>query len=107
MRSNIRPENIELTFLPAIISLYSQDMAFDKQCQLFSRQAFPPAPGRRDPITTNPKLLDKVREVMRLKHYAIRTETAYCDLIRRYVRFHEMKGLPGPPAGRAQDGTCS
>ncbi len=39
--------------------------------------------GRRDLITPNPKLklLDQVREVMRLKHYSIRTETAYCDWI--------------------------
>ena len=53
-----------------------------------------PAPmaGRRDLITPNPKLklLDQVREVMRLKHYSIRTETAYCDWIRRYLKFHGM-----------------
>src|SRR5512140_1179736 len=43
--------------------------------------------GRQDLITPNPKLklLDQVREVMRLKHYSIRTETAYCDWIKRYV----------------------
>jgi integron integrase len=48
--------------------------------------------GRRDLITPNPKLklLDQVREVMRLKHYSIRTETAYCDWIRRYIKFHAM-----------------
>ena len=44
-------------------------------------------------ITPNPKLklLDQVREVMRLKHYSIRTETAYCDWIRRYIKFHGMR----------------
>ncbi len=49
--------------------------------------------GRRDRITPNPKLklLDQVREVMRLKHYSIRTETAYCDWIRRYIKFHGMQ----------------
>ena len=43
-------------------------------------------------IVPNPKLklLDQVREVMRLKHYSIRTERCYCDWIRRYVRFHGM-----------------
>jgi integron integrase len=43
-------------------------------------------------IIPNPKLklLDQVREVMRLKHYAIRTERSYIDWIRRYVRFHKM-----------------
>ena len=46
-----------------------------------------------DLIVPNPKLklLDQVREVMRLKHYAIRTEKAYCDWIKRYVKFHKMR----------------
>ena len=44
-------------------------------------------------VIPNPKLklLDQVREVMRLKHYSIRTERSYCDWIRRYVHFHGMK----------------
>ncbi|MEO8487404.1 MAG: integron integrase [Betaproteobacteria bacterium] len=33
-------------------------------------------------------LLDRVRERIRLKHYSIRTEQAYCDWIRRFVVFH-------------------
>jgi hypothetical protein len=39
-------------------------------------------------VLPNPKLklMDQVREVLRVKHYAIRTEQAYCDWIRRYVR---------------------
>jgi integron integrase len=49
--------------------------------------------GRRDLITPNPKLklLDQVREVMRLKHYSLRTERAYCDWIRRFIKFHGMR----------------
>jgi hypothetical protein len=31
------------------------------------------------------KLLDQVREVMRLKHYSLRTEHTYCDWIKRYI----------------------
>lgn len=44
-------------------------------------------------VVPNPKLklLDQVREVMRLKHYSLSTERSYCDWIRRYVRFHQMK----------------
>ena len=44
-------------------------------------------------VIPNPKLklLDQVREVMRLKHYSIRTERCYCDWIRRYVQFHHMR----------------
>ena len=44
-------------------------------------------------VIPNPrlKLLDQVREVMRLKHYSIRTERCYCDWIRRYIKFHGMR----------------
>src|SRR2546425_991765 len=53
----------------------------------------PPVIGRQNLITPNPKLklLEQVREVMRLKHYSIRTESAYCDWIKRYARFHNMR----------------
>ena len=33
-------------------------------------------------------LLDRVRERIRLRHYSIRTEQAYCDWIRRFILFH-------------------
>lgn len=39
-------------------------------------------------MTVKPKLLDQVREKIRLKHYSIRTEQAYLDWIRRYILFH-------------------
>jgi integron integrase len=47
----------------------------------------------QDLVIPNPKLklMDQVREVLRVKHYAIRTEQAYCDWIRRYVCFHTMR----------------
>jgi integron integrase len=35
-----------------------------------------------------PKLLDQVREVLRMKHYSIRTEQAYVNWIKRYIFFH-------------------
>ncbi len=38
------------------------------------------------------KLLDQVGEVMRLRHYSIRTDYSYCDWIGRYVKFHQMQG---------------
>ena len=37
------------------------------------------------------KLLDQVRDVMRLKHYSLRTERTYCDWIERFIRFHGMR----------------
>src|SRR6267154_1313313 len=44
-------------------------------------------------VIPNPKLkvMDQVREVMRLKHYSIRTERCYSDWIRRYIKFHGMR----------------
>jgi integron integrase len=38
-----------------------------------------------------PRLLDQVREQIRLKHYSIRTERVYCEWIKRYVRFHHYR----------------
>jgi hypothetical protein len=35
-----------------------------------------------------PKLLDQVRDVIRRKHYSIRTERTYIDWIRRFILFH-------------------
>ncbi|MBU6485615.1 MAG: integron integrase [Betaproteobacteria bacterium] len=36
----------------------------------------------------SPRLLDRVRDRIRFKHYSIRTEQAYVDWIRRFIRFH-------------------
>lgn len=38
-----------------------------------------------------PKLLDQVREVIRMKHYSIRTEQAYVQWIKRYIFFHNKR----------------
>ena len=37
---------------------------------------------------TDKKLLDQVRDAIRLKHYSIRTEEAYTNWIKRYIYFH-------------------
>jgi integron integrase len=37
------------------------------------------------------KLLDQLREVIRLKHYAYRTEETYVQWVRRYILFHEKR----------------
>lgn len=36
-------------------------------------------------------LLDEVRDVIRLKHYSIRTEEAYVNVIRRFILFHHKR----------------
>ncbi len=38
-----------------------------------------------------PKLLDRVREILRLKHYAIRTEETYVQWIIRFIHFHHRR----------------
>jgi site-specific recombinase XerD len=42
-------------------------------------------------IQKNRKLLDEVWDYMRLHHYSIHTERTYCDWIKKFVRFHDMK----------------
>jgi integron integrase len=37
------------------------------------------------------RLLDQVRDKIRLKHYSIRTEQAYLDWIRRFILFHNKR----------------
>jgi len=37
------------------------------------------------------KLLDQVRDVMQVKHYAFRTERTYIGWIKRFILFHDKK----------------
>jgi integron integrase len=37
------------------------------------------------------KLLDQVREAIRVKHYSIRTEQAYVSWVKRYILFHDKR----------------
>ena len=39
-------------------------------------------------LPSPPRLLDQVRDRIRLKHYSIRTEETYVDWIRRFILFH-------------------
>ncbi|MGC8827326.1 MAG: phage integrase N-terminal SAM-like domain-containing protein, partial [Anaerolineae bacterium] len=43
----------------------------------------PPPFIRSSPMAK--KLLDQLREVLRLKHYSYRTEQAYVDWVRRFI----------------------
>ena len=59
-------------------------------------------PNSLDKNTTilAPRLLDQVRDKLRVKHYSIRTEQAYVDWIKRYIFFHDKRH---PQAMGAQD----
>ena len=39
----------------------------------------------------SPRLLDQVRDRIRVKHYSLRTQDAYLYCIRRFILFHAKK----------------
>src|ERR1035437_4437228 len=47
-----------------------------------------------------PRLLEQVRNVLRLHHYSIHTERSYTDWIKRYVQFHQMRCREDLPDGK-------
>jgi hypothetical protein len=56
-----------------------------------SRQG-PKSPEQaKGPSGPEPRLLDQVRNVMRLHHYSIHTERSYADWIKRFINFHHMR----------------
>jgi hypothetical protein len=40
---------------------------------------------------SRPRLLDRVRDACRVRHYSLRTEDAYVDWIRRFILFHRKR----------------
>lgn len=48
----------------------------------------PPSSPSVPPGGAQPKLLDRVRHAIRVRHYSRRTEEAYVHWIRRYIVFH-------------------
>src|SRR4051812_11688117 len=46
---------------------------------------------RQDYAAARPRLLDELRGVIRRRNYSIRTEIAYVDWTRRFVRFCELR----------------
>ncbi|MBM4341545.1 MAG: hypothetical protein FJ110_18620 [Deltaproteobacteria bacterium] len=46
-----------------------------------------------------PKLLDQVRQVLRLHRYSIHTERSYMDWIVRFIRFHNMRSRTSKGSG--------
>src|SRR5690242_13508141 len=48
-------------------------------------------PGPISAGSKQPKLLDRVRATMRMNRYSPRTEQAYVDWIKRFIRFHGVR----------------
>ena len=51
----------------------------------------PQQPKLAKAASNAPRLLNRVRDKIRLKHYSIRTEQAYTDWIKRFVLFHKKR----------------
>ena len=43
-----------------------------------------------NPQGQNPRILDQVRQVMRLHHYSLHTERSYIDWIKRFIHFQHV-----------------
>ena len=41
------------------------------------------------------RLLDEMHQIMRCRHYSIRSEQSYCAWVKRYVHFHGMRTRAG------------
>ena len=66
-----------VAFLPVVVT----------DCKIMTPKAFP---AKAAFVSANPKskLMDQLREVMRVKHYRLRMEAAYGQWVRRYLKFH-------------------
>lgn len=53
---------------------------------------FPSAPEQKtDELSPPRRLLDKLRDAVRVKHYARSTEESYVDWVRRFILFHDKR----------------
>ena len=50
-----------------------------------------PYPGHAPGATSKPKLLDRLREALRSRHYSRRTEQTYCHWVKRFIYFHNVR----------------
>ena len=54
-------------------------------------------------LAESPRLLDRVRARLRLRHYGQRTETAYVGWIKRYILFHDKRHPAGMGKTEVED----
>ena len=65
----------------------------DPRKALATRAVGPQSMGGAVPAS-GPKLLDRLREALRSRHYSRRTEQTYCHWVKRFIYFHNVR----PPA---------
>lgn len=49
------------------------------------------ATAQANPTSTAPRLMDRVREALRVRHYALTTERTYCHWIKAYIYHHNKR----------------
>jgi len=54
-------------------------------------ESLPSSVDRQSGFGRRPKLLDRMREALRSRHYSRRTEQTYCHWIKRYIHFHNVR----------------
>jgi len=55
------------------------------------RENAPRKPVSASANADKPKLLDQLREALRSRHYSRRTEQTYCQWVKRYIHFHNVR----------------
>ena len=58
---------------------------------LILRQSSLARPANHTPAPQQPKLLDRLREALRSRHYSRRTEQCYCHWVKRFIFFHHVR----------------
>jgi hypothetical protein len=74
----------------------SDNMAYDlnpliRQGRMSNNMGYNMTSSSSDSSSRSPKLLDQLRDRIRVKHYSIRTEQAYVQWVKRYLVFHGMR----------------
>src|SRR5439155_775299 len=70
----------------AVISIQRTSLAIARR--FWQHRHVPPTTAA---AASSPRLLDRVRWHLRVKHYSIRTEQAYVEWIRRFILFHRKR----------------
>ena len=52
-------------------------------------------PSNTSGTDRKPKIMDRLREALRSRHYSRRTEQTYCHWVKRFIFFHKVQELMG------------
>ncbi len=48
-------------------------------------------PSDTSEMDRKPKLMDRLQEALRSRHYSCRTEQTYCHWVKRFIFFHKVR----------------